>query len=304
VLADHSAFDAYSFLIEADGRRLFYTGDIRGHGRKPGALASLLKRPPDDVDVILLEGTQIGRPPVGGHAPRNETELELAMTETFRRTEGLALVYSSAQNLDRLVTVYRAALRSRRALVIDLYTDTVSRASGRRTIPRLGFRDLRVYVPQRQRILVKQSGQFGRVEGLGAGRIYTEEIAHERDQLVALLPGSSSAELAKAGCLAGARAIWSLWPGYLDQPSGRRLSAVLEADEVLMDPLHVSGHANVEQLEALVRALSPARVVPIHTDRPDLFPKLFPRVDIHPDGEWWEVCERRLHARSGRPTAS
>lgn len=31
-LADHSAFDSYSLLVEADGARLFYTGDIRGHG--------------------------------------------------------------------------------------------------------------------------------------------------------------------------------------------------------------------------------------------------------------------------------
>ncbi len=33
-LADHSAFDAYSLLIDAAGRRVFYTGDIRAHGRK------------------------------------------------------------------------------------------------------------------------------------------------------------------------------------------------------------------------------------------------------------------------------
>lgn len=33
-LADHSGYDAYSLLVEADGQRLFYTGDLRGHGRK------------------------------------------------------------------------------------------------------------------------------------------------------------------------------------------------------------------------------------------------------------------------------
>ena len=29
---DHSAFDAYAFLIEADGKSIFYSGDFRGHG--------------------------------------------------------------------------------------------------------------------------------------------------------------------------------------------------------------------------------------------------------------------------------
>lgn len=36
-LVDHSAYDAYALEVEADGRRLFYSGDIRAHGRK-GAL--------------------------------------------------------------------------------------------------------------------------------------------------------------------------------------------------------------------------------------------------------------------------
>ena len=31
---DHSAFDAYAFLVEAEGRSLFYSGDFRIHGRK------------------------------------------------------------------------------------------------------------------------------------------------------------------------------------------------------------------------------------------------------------------------------
>src|SRR5207302_10657897 len=58
-LNDHSAFDAYSLLVEADGRRLFYTGDIRGHGRKKGIFEELLRKPPTDVDVLLTEGTNI-----------------------------------------------------------------------------------------------------------------------------------------------------------------------------------------------------------------------------------------------------
>ena len=33
---DHSAFDAQAFLLEADGQRVLYSGDLRLHGRKPG----------------------------------------------------------------------------------------------------------------------------------------------------------------------------------------------------------------------------------------------------------------------------
>lgn len=42
-LMDHSAPDAAAFLIEADGKRVFYTGDFRGHGRKGILLDRLTK---------------------------------------------------------------------------------------------------------------------------------------------------------------------------------------------------------------------------------------------------------------------
>jgi ribonuclease J len=110
-LNDHSAFDAYSMLIEADGRSLFYTGDIRGHGRKSGIFEELLRKHPTDVDVLLMEGTNI-RPSTEGQsdgAYLSETELEQACVETFKATPGMVLASFSAQNIDRLVTLYRGS---------------------------------------------------------------------------------------------------------------------------------------------------------------------------------------------------
>jgi ribonuclease J len=55
---DHSAFDAYAVLVEAGGQRLFYSGDLRAHGRKAGVFERLLAEPPT-VDSLLLEGTRV-----------------------------------------------------------------------------------------------------------------------------------------------------------------------------------------------------------------------------------------------------
>ena len=54
-LNDHSAFDAYSFLIEGEGQRLFFSGDFIGHGRKGSILTKLTNNPPADVDYLLME---------------------------------------------------------------------------------------------------------------------------------------------------------------------------------------------------------------------------------------------------------
>lgn len=35
ILVDHSAFDAYALSVDADGHRLFYTGDLRGTAGRP-----------------------------------------------------------------------------------------------------------------------------------------------------------------------------------------------------------------------------------------------------------------------------
>jgi ribonuclease J len=287
-LVDHSAFDSYALLVQGDGRRLFYSGDFRAHGRKASLIRKLCDHPPPDVDVLMLEGTHV-RADGDVSAGPDERDVELAMAETFHSTRGLVAVFSAAQNIDRLVTVYRACKRAGRTLVVDLYTATMAAATGNENIPQPGFPRLRIYVPNRQRILVKESRQFERVNSVHRHRIYLGEIQEKRDELVMLIQGSTLAELARADCLEGAAAIWSLWRGYLDQPSGARVTRLLDEHAVPLTCLHSSGHAHVEDLQALAAALAPARVVPIHSAAPERFEQLFARVEAHADGEWWEI---------------
>lgn len=164
-LVDHSGYDAYALVVDAGGRRLMYTGDLRGHGRKARLFAEMLATPPAAVDTLLVEGTHVPAPgaaaaPVEPVATERQVELDLA--ETLAATSGLAVVLSSAQNIDRLVTVYRSARRARRTLLVDLYTVSVAQATGRSTIPQPGFLGLGAYVPVRQRVRVKDSGEFQR----------------------------------------------------------------------------------------------------------------------------------------------
>ena len=165
-LNDHSAFDAYSILVEADGTKLFYSGDIRGHGRKASIFEQLVRDPPTDVDVLLMEGTNIRPGGAAGEAQMSETDVELAMAATMRGTSGMTLVMSSAQNIDRLVTIYRAALQSGRDLVMDLYGASIVRATQNINIPQPGpdWPRVHVYVPMWQRVKVKTARAFDRVE--------------------------------------------------------------------------------------------------------------------------------------------
>ncbi len=288
-LVDHSGFDSYSLLIEAEGRRLFYSGDFRGHGRKASLFTRLLEQPPLPIDVLLCEGTHIRREQATDEEPRTELDVELSLAKTMNETTGAACVISSAQNIDRLVTVYRASKRAGRTLVTDLYTATLAHEIARPTIPQPGFPDYKVYIPNRQRVLVKQSGEFDRLAFVRDCRVFPEWMLANRNKVTLLMPSSTVSELLRAQVLHDGVVIWSLWPGYLREPSGARLPRTLEAAGVPFVLDHASGHASVADLQRLVAALRPGRVVPIHTEAGDRFDEYFAHVDVHPDGEWWEV---------------
>ena len=81
-LVDHSAYDAYAMLIEAGGRRLFYSADIRGHGRKAALFERLLAHPPLPVHAMLMEGSSLGRLRPDQGFP-SEQDIEARLVDAF-----------------------------------------------------------------------------------------------------------------------------------------------------------------------------------------------------------------------------
>ncbi|MEK6251315.1 MAG: MBL fold metallo-hydrolase [Actinomycetota bacterium] len=289
-LVDHSAFDAHALLVEAGGRRLLYSGDLRAHGRKPETFERLVREPPEDVDVLLMEGTRLSRAEPRPGEPTSELDVERACVEAFRATEGMVLALYSPQNVDRYVSMYKAALRSDRDLVVDLYTAAVAAATGlHETIPQADWERVKVFVPLSQRIKVKRAKAFERVNALRGSRLFPEQLAERRKRLVMTFRGSMAGDLERADCLAGASAVWSMWPGYLEDASSDGLKAFLKRHGIPLSIIHVSGHATVADLKRLAAAISADRVVPIHTDAPEEFPSLFANVEAHANGEWWAV---------------
>jgi ribonuclease J len=55
--ADHSAYDSYMFLAEAEGRKILYTGDFRSNGRK--SFDDILSDLPRSIDALVCEGTTL-----------------------------------------------------------------------------------------------------------------------------------------------------------------------------------------------------------------------------------------------------
>ena len=287
-LVDHSAFDAYSLLIEADGKRVFYSGDFRGHGRKAGLFESLVAHPPPDIDVLLMEGTTIGRTGTDeGFATENDLEREFV--QAFQQTKGLHFVWTSSQNIDRLVTIFRAAKRTGRVLLIDLYTAVVLEATGRDTIPQSDWDDVRLYVPYRQRVFIKRSGLFDDLGRHKANRVYPEDLPDLASKAVMLFRPMAMDDKGVEGVLNGAALTYSMWEGYLQQRGPRKVLKWLDGHGIPWRTIHTSGHASVADLKRLATSLAPRVLVPIHSFETGRFREFFENVVPREDGEWWEV---------------
>ena len=289
-LVDHSGFDAYALQIDSDRRRLFYSGDLRGHGRKAKLFERLLADPPQNVDVMLMEGSSLGRVADDG-VFESESDLEETFVARFKETAGMALVACSPQNIDRVVTIYRAAKRTDRTVIVDAYAAEVLKATGYATIPKPAddWSNIAVYIPQRQRVQLKKRGTAGVVDSYRGFRIWPEQLAELSPRAVMLFRGWMLNDLTRAGALSGARVFWSQWDGYLKDGSGLALRQECHARNMPFEVVHTSGHASPTALKHLASAIAPKRLIPIHTFQRYRFPELFENVTIVDDGQWIEV---------------
>jgi ribonuclease J len=288
-LVDHSAYDAYALLVEAGGRRLFYTGDLRGHGRKGALFERLLRDPPRGVHAMLMEGSSLGRLDPDQRFP-TEAEIEADLTERLR-PPGFVAVCASAQNLDRVVSLYRACKRTGRMLVLDLYAAEVLAATGNPNIPRAGWDNVAIYVPEYQRRHVIRRALFDVINDYKPHRIYPEHLAALAPLAAMLFRPAMVPDIDALGTAwAGARAIWSQWDGYLKDGSGARLAADLKQRSVPLEVIHTSGHASIADLRRLAQAVAPEALIPVHSFEGDRYASLFgPAAVRRADGEWWEV---------------
>ena len=287
-LIDHSGYDAYAIMIEADGKRLFYSGDFRMHGRKAGLTRKLIDNPPQNIDVLLLEGSTLGRLKNHESFP-SETDIENQFVDTFSNAKGLTLVHASSQNIDRIVSVFRACKRTGKTLIIDLYTAIILEATGNKRIPQSNWPNIAIYIPQRQRVQIKNNQWFDLIKKHSNNRIFIEDLKQISNKSVLLFRPIHIRDLEKAELMDNAVYIYSQWEGYWEKDSFSYIKEWLSKYNITKISIHTSGHASINHLQNFAEALKPSRIVPIHTFMPETYKELFNNVELHIDGEYWEV---------------
>lgn len=291
-LTDHSAADAYMLLVERDGTRILYTGDFRTHGRKAALVEAFLARAPRGIDVLLMEGTNLGsdKPVVP------EREIEERLLRLARETEGRIFAEWSAQNLDRTVSLYRAARRSGRRLVVDLYTaDVLLQAPQGSGLPRPHpefFSSLLVMVTPGLARRYRMMGRDDLIDRILKSGRATSRAKVARSDAIVMTRASLLRDFERGDALpitAADAFVHSNWSGYLDKADPRSAWAKAEAVGARCELIHTSGHAGAAELSRFAARVAPRFLVPVHGHAWDNPGIPLPPVIRLSDGEAWSV---------------
>lgn len=289
-LTDHSAPDAYMLLIEADERRILYSGDFRAHGRKARLVEAMISSPPKDIDVLIMEGTNLG----SDKPVMSEAELEESFVKLAHRTPRHIFVQWSAQNVDRTVTLFRAARRTGRKLVVDLYgADVLRRLSDgtRLPVPGADFPELKVLITPGGKRLYARQNREAFVNEMATGGFGTSRSRLAEDRAIIMLRDSMLRDFGRGGLgfTADDAYAFSNWSGYLD-PSDPK-SGWYQAQQAgsRTTKLHTSGHASPADLARFAAAIAPQALVPVHGLSWDAPIIPLPPVRRLADGQPWKI---------------
>lgn len=241
----HSIYDASMFLIEADGKRIWHTGDFRNNGFLPD-IFPMLRKYATNIDTLIIEGTMLTQDIV------NITEKEVSdkMAHVMKAFK-YVFVMCSATDIDRLASVQRASELSDKKLYVcsDFMKRTMEIFTRREGMRRKLYHfEAQLYKDKIPSTLMKKDGF---VMAISASSYRTAR--QMRDAL------DSSETLL----------IYSNWDGYYKIPEQVENSPAYSNFRKLFPnvvDIHTSGHADRSTLKRVIETIKPKEIIGIHKE--------------------------------------
>lgn len=246
----HSIYDSYMFMIEADGKRIWHTGDFREHGYLGKGLFPTLEHYATNIDVLICEGTNLNQEKECMSERRVSDFMSSFVSDLKYK---YVFVLTSATDIERLASINRAAKK----LGIDLYVCsafmkktmsifTLREAKGSRGLfdfhPKfVSFDDAKIPSMRNNGFILATS-----VTHLA----FVKELIEGLDSEKVLL-------------------IYSCWDGYYKIPeqiaANPRYKDFREAFEAVVD-IHTSGHSDRKTIRKVVETVKAKEVIFIHKE--------------------------------------
>ena len=237
---DHSAFDALAYLITVGGKRIFFTGDFRSHGYTGKKFFQLLNYYVGKVDVLLIEGTMLGRE----DKEFSEWELSRKMQEVCAKYK-YVLYLGSSTNIDSLFSISNAAYYTDKKLCLDTYQKDILQIVAENSSSEFYKKDFENTDFHKNGLVIAM-----RMSQLGFAKKFYEKYGNE------------------------SAIIYSLWEGYVERDDELKALSKLWGDRFI--PLHSGGHASIDTLERTLSICADERttIIPMHVNAVEDFRKL------------------------------
>lgn len=261
-IVDHSAYNACMFLIEALGKRVLHTGDLRRHGKKGILLKQALKEI-GSVDALITEGTTLSR---NSFKAPSEQALEKRATALFKEYDQVFVMQSST-NIDRTTSFVRSALKSNKNFVLDLFSAVLIRNLNLNVC----IDNKRVFVWEPLKYQYKDDEFKNKY-------MQTEYNCHFLPNFVMQVKSSMLPDIKKLyrkGFIKKACLVYSMWEGYLEQDDYKRFVEELEHMGIKIIKLHTSGHADIPTLQMIESLVNPSKTIVIHTGNKEKGKEIF-----------------------------
>ncbi len=244
---NHSIYDSYMLLIEADGKRIWHTGDYREHGFLGKGLVKVLKVYAKDIDVLITEGTNLKKPEKCIHESVVSSKMACIM-QAFK----YVFVLASSTDIDRLAAIKKASKSAHKNLYINsAYMKEMMRIFTEREA---GVADgLYEFQPifATERSLDKMK-RYGFVLVTGVTKYADVELMRMH------LPDNETV------------LIYSSWDGYYKIPEQVEVNPMYkmfrDSFNNVVD-IHTSGHADRETIKKVIEIVNPKdEVIVIHKE--------------------------------------
>lgn len=245
----HSIYDSYMFLIEADGKRIWHTGDFREHGYIGKGLMPTILRYATDIDILITEGTMLGREEIC--MPEREVKRKMVcMMNAFK----YVVVLASGTDIERCASIKEAANTAHKNLYVcsafanrcmDIFTRREAKASNGL------FEFNQKYVGFNDRKIPKMKKKGFVLIANPTHLAFAKELTEDLNQSEVLF-------------------IYSTWDGYYKDPiqieNNPLYKGFHEAFTNVVD-IHTSGHADRQTLKKVIETINPKEaIVAIHKE--------------------------------------
>lgn len=269
-MVDHSAYDAYMYLVETPQKTILHTGDFRGHGYRGKAVIPMIdkyvrKFGKRDVDVLITEGTMLSRMTEKIYS---EVDMLRDCKNLLKQHKYVFLICSST-NVDTLATFYHAAKSHYMKMYANGYVcEQIShyREAARAYNGPYDFRYVYEYNPDKMiesDKLEKPTKQ--------------EEIMRKEGFVIVIKAEEKYKRWIERFADLEPIVVYSMWEGYLN-PKNKAYNG--EWKKFLdscnhVEYMHTSGHATASLIAEVINTVEPREsIYPIHTENAKELEKL------------------------------